>query len=498
MSSSASPTPPPPRASLSSLPTELKKRIVELVAQQDEVLREWTTAIRPKVEAKLQDALDDVVERYGSSLGALFCVSKEFAKLAAPYRFQATAHLQVFKATHADLCFQAYVSAHRVPLFKRIELDCDDKEALNTAIAALVRVSQLDSLSLHHKALNAITYPFHIKPSNLGTGSTHWSMLRQCLRRIAPSLRRLELHSFNGTELSHLIEAAGSTVKALSLHLVASYTKQGVDQLAKKLVKAKNLRELHVEAERPERILPLSALTASLRLSGLSRCSLRELSLVGPFLTSSSLAFCALFAGSLEKLSLNLSTPSPDTAAPENWTAPRFENEVFPLVRRLNISGEYDALETTVPSLRQKQFPVLEYLCIEISDLGLSAHEDGEPLCSILAHLRHIHTLRLHDGRPPCPADSNRLTRACAERGITFLPGPEHLALPAYPFFHGEDNLHSTSSGNETACLPFVETLSDFLINEIKRAKQNEDGEGLQRLAGQLKELEVERLARIG
>lgn len=86
----------PPRASLDSLPTELKKRIVELCAEQDERFKQWTHHFEEQVEqsaglemaGELDDLVRNVTHRQQSSIGSLFCLSRQWSELAAPFRFK--------------------------------------------------------------------------------------------------------------------------------------------------------------------------------------------------------------------------------------------------------------------------------------------------------------------------------------------------------------------------------------------------------------------------
>lgn len=77
----ADPAPPPPRASLLGLPTEIKAHIVKLAKQADEHHYE-----RVASEGEVDGATADNVW-YGRSTNALFLVNKELQGLAAEHIF---------------------------------------------------------------------------------------------------------------------------------------------------------------------------------------------------------------------------------------------------------------------------------------------------------------------------------------------------------------------------------------------------------------------------
>jgi hypothetical protein len=81
-------TPARPPRTINDLPTELKKYIVELAAEQDEVFEQWTTAVMNQVDGGRMGWSDQHQQRYKSGLGALFCTSKQWSELAAPLRFK--------------------------------------------------------------------------------------------------------------------------------------------------------------------------------------------------------------------------------------------------------------------------------------------------------------------------------------------------------------------------------------------------------------------------
>lgn len=98
--------PRPPR-SINDLPVELKKYIVQLVAEQNDFHLEWIEALHPHLNDKTEEALDEHRRRWFGGLGPLFCTSRLWSELAAPFRFRVRPSLTSFIACIVDLSFFA-------------------------------------------------------------------------------------------------------------------------------------------------------------------------------------------------------------------------------------------------------------------------------------------------------------------------------------------------------------------------------------------------------
>jgi hypothetical protein len=86
MSSLDSPSTP---RQLQDLPVNLKRRIVELCAEQDEIYRDWSK----KRCFEDEFALNKSHVVHGRSVSMLFQVNKKFAELAAPFLFRVSSPL---------------------------------------------------------------------------------------------------------------------------------------------------------------------------------------------------------------------------------------------------------------------------------------------------------------------------------------------------------------------------------------------------------------------
>lgn len=204
---SASPAPPPvPRPrTINDLPTEIKKYIVDLAAKQDEVYKQWTTALADDLDVVAKQALVDQKKRFRSSLGALFCVSKEWSEWAAPSLFRVSSfvsssfemmltllHSQTLKASKTDFNYQVNISPRRWQHIKHLHLDTADSPRLATAIAAATRADKIESLHLHYDALKTANYydNFSVKSRN-----PLYNILTTCLSDLAKSVSVLSLHN---------------------------------------------------------------------------------------------------------------------------------------------------------------------------------------------------------------------------------------------------------------------------------------------------------------
>lgn len=77
-----------PRASISALPAEIKAKIVEMCAAQDEVLKKQVARLEAvdTANALLPDT-DGTWAPYSSTVHAVSAVSREWCSLTGPYRF---------------------------------------------------------------------------------------------------------------------------------------------------------------------------------------------------------------------------------------------------------------------------------------------------------------------------------------------------------------------------------------------------------------------------
>ncbi|GAA6027566.1 hypothetical protein JCM8097_007926 [Rhodosporidiobolus ruineniae] len=486
MSSFASATPPPARATLLGLPLEVKARIVELVARQDEALSAVKAALPSRLSSEMQQDVAKWTEHDGNSLGALFRVCREFSALAAVHRFQ------VCKASRADYVFEAYVAPYRMLNFTRIELDSDDQALLKPTILALFHTHQVKVLTIHRKALRAISFPFDPEPDPAGTTLSDY--LFRAIKHLEKSSPQLELLWFGGHRIASMIDVFGSGLRSLRLHACTDHLRNGALDLAAKLSLLSNLEDLQISAPYEETEFDVSRLCQAIRQTG-STCSLRRLTINVPFFHPSLIELAHLFASTLEVLILESIALYCDGSSGD-WGEVVFRDEVFPCLTRLSITSEWIFSSDIIPSLHQKDFPALQHLSLTLFNLDGDLNGHSDPLKDVHLRLPHVQTIRFNDGGPLCPKDAQEFARRCDPLGITTLPAPDFPVFPSYPFFHDERDNAPPDSGYAAACRPYVKKLSAFLANEVKRAEREDDDKAFVELAEALKRLEVRRVVR--
>lgn len=80
-----------PRVTLEGLPLEIKTRIVEMCAEQDQRLKVMIAEAERRAinddDAVFETLVETFKRRHQLSLGALFCASSTWSALAAPHLF---------------------------------------------------------------------------------------------------------------------------------------------------------------------------------------------------------------------------------------------------------------------------------------------------------------------------------------------------------------------------------------------------------------------------
>ncbi|GAA5849591.1 hypothetical protein JCM8547_000506 [Rhodosporidiobolus lusitaniae] len=457
--------------------------------QPDEVYEEWTAAVRPELDEEMQLVLDQQQRRYRSSLGALFCVSKEWSKLAAPLRFR------TLKASKSDKSFLMYVAFQRAAHFTRLELDTDDYGDLGAALSSIARAQRLERVDLHGVAVCACAWDVSPGASTKSYALNYHA--ENAFRRFATSVPELRL--FDVPAPFATLHLSRWRVALRRLHLTfccqADTPPLSTAKLAHALCKLSNLVELCITTTEDEDVEGQNRPDCSTLTAGLSKPEhpppVQHLSISSSLVVESAPSLSATFSNTLETLSLVASSDHADQSA-------TFDTQVFPLVTSLRVAGWriYD----TACSVTKARFPALQHLEIESRD----AVDDLPSDDLIPAFQDQLASLRVHDGRALDLVAAASLVKFVEEQTTAALPlsTSPHLPLTPSPLLF-ETRLHALhnrlwNASAVSASRPFVCTLTDLLNEEVERAKRNDDEASFVGLAATTRGLELERLARRG
>ncbi|GAA5887644.1 hypothetical protein JCM6882_001480 [Rhodosporidiobolus microsporus] len=450
---------------MDDLPTEVKARIVELCAEQDERFkRELANAslLRPKYGAPGHDV-------YGRSIRALFQVSKEFSGLAAPHVFQ------VLRASKTDVHFKCGIasSSSRLSFFREAHFDVGNPDSLSNLVGVLPRLTGLSKLVWNSTAINALwDYgPFSLSENEYASPAAQYA---------CSALRRLEgieeLH-FKTTVLTVVLPFAQAyqTLRVLRLE-ISQYGQHSANGLEAALQAAKNLAEFHLTAigdYPPSRSLPnLANLTLA------TPPPIRQLSLSANFLSSDWAAFSELFSSTLQSLSFEATYAADYSDYPQ----PKFTSQVFPKITRLSLKGPESLTYETLDSIEPRMFPALEAVELNFSFVADWGGDDS-PLVPFINFpvLRTLSIPTLHT----LPAYSvDDIETFCVENGLT-LQGSSSVAARILPR-SAKDSAADLAAGVR-ATLPYLE-------KQVTEAEEQEDLEALKRIKASLSAVEAERV----
>ncbi|BGP15821.1 hypothetical protein JCM10213_005695 [Rhodosporidiobolus nylandii] len=433
-----------PQRTINDLPVELKKRIVELVAEQDAVYEQWTDA--------------------------------------------------VLKASMAGIPYQLRVAASRSHHFTEVDLDTHDATRLTAALTTLSRLPRLAKLTLRRSVLesaghDAQTFIVYNDPQTIRT------LIGTVVGGTSGQVEQLELHDFSLAQAGPLLRRCRN-LRTLHLHLSPSAFDARATAFVSYLEKTTTLNDLRISSSANEldSPLPLDSLLPHLppSLASLTRLTIRTSVFV-----ASTIAFAVRFA-SLRSLTL-ISTAHFDEDE-EPHVPPELEDEAFPHVERLEVVGYVEHVLVTVRSFKSQHFPALQHLTLELSDLDEDVARNTALFRTMTTNFPCLRSLRVHRGARLGAVESQDLTAACSEHGIAAYDCPALPVFPATAFFntHVHDATCEDCEVQTASFRPFARTLADFLSSEVERAERDGDDASLVGLARPLRALELERLARIG
>ncbi|BGP14051.1 hypothetical protein JCM10213_002346 [Rhodosporidiobolus nylandii] len=313
----------PPEASLERLPAEVKSRIAELCAQQDKRLKETWAALEAHAVAALPAAdelLALVRHQRGkpTSLGSLFCASRVWSEIAAPFRFRS---LKASRTTAPAFRFR--IATLRARHFTHIDLDKSLPPDLDALLSLLPLFVSIKSLALHEQPAE------HLLGASwsLTTSSRDWhaqkAFTKQTLRDLLSRVEALILHPSNAAQVNSVLAAAP---RVLSLELHCS----GLNAAAPSAVQLpSSLRRLAIISLSPRDFPSTLCVPARPPL-------LESLTWQGTALPPSFIPFAGSFAASLCSLAIEVRSNSGGTYGVDGFE----EDPCFPSLTELRLAGD--------------------------------------------------------------------------------------------------------------------------------------------------------------
>ncbi|GAA5996484.1 uncharacterized protein JCM10292_007641 [Rhodotorula paludigena] len=295
-----------PRATLDGLPLEIKTRIVEMCAEQDERLRVMIAEAERRVENNDDPDYEALVEtfarRHQSSLGALFCTSTTWSALAAPRLFTV---LKLSK-THTP-AFRFRIAPLRSRHFRQLVLDepAEDDED-NSFVKRNVMgdvfnlpLSNVDSVVVTSHAAPALFLVHSYMPwYDLNSPKAFLAIKLNALLGQVTTLD-LRLTDVRHPNISRVIVTRAKQLRELYVNVDALATDVG-PELWDILASAPSLVKLRLTTSRAFEFSNIPPPTIAPRWP-----PLRSLSFEGEILNESVGMFVAYFASSLQELNIH-------------------------------------------------------------------------------------------------------------------------------------------------------------------------------------------------
>ncbi|GAA5887675.1 hypothetical protein JCM6882_001492 [Rhodosporidiobolus microsporus] len=473
--------PRPPRRTINDLPVELKQRIVQLCAEQDEWynLWLWRTKRHPRFAgARRQVGVPKIV---GRSVRALFEVSKQFSELAAPHIFQRLSSDDLSNASRSSLV------ENRIGAFQSFRLDDAGAPDLDRVRAVLPQLLGLRSLEIMgYRDAWVFNRPWtpHEPPMEPTKDDPHaWMTL---FRRL-PSLFHLSLSHVSMSAGVFISTLSATTLRSLRITVSVLHV-DNLDLLAPVLSAAGNLELLHLicDDDHTNHLLDLTSLRDSITVLP----PLKHLFITTVALHPSHLSFANTFSASLR--SLALSPASPELAHPPIHVSPPFTSETFPAITSLMLECiDWRAAEALFSSITSQNFP-------SVKSLTFVFYHDDEVrgIASIIARFPTLTTLNLP--RPEDLTDGERtaVTAYCQSRSIRLISQPG--SGNPFPEFRSDwedvaDDLVLKESTFDDEVAAARATL-EYLGRRLEDAQRTGDWRVVQRLTQALRSGQEERV----
>ncbi|GAA5887621.1 hypothetical protein JCM6882_001473 [Rhodosporidiobolus microsporus] len=480
-SQSASPDPQAPRCGMNDLPTEVKARIVELCAEQDEQFKRWLSS-----KTSLVADLNKHNMMHGRSVGALFQVSKEFSTLAAPHLFK------VLKVSAVDFRFQYSIAKTRLPLFSELDFDSGGRTSAMQILPYISRMTGVKVLKLKEVLLRG--YWESDVPSV--DFSRHKSTSAQFAAMSFASLTRITelwVEDLSTSRYSRLLPPFRQNLRILRVLYTDYHRSLSDGTFGAVLSSMPNLEELCIHQAHVYTVAQttdLSPVTQALTMIP----HLRRLFLTFTFLHSSHLTFAKTFSSTLERLGLNSNSDLKSYPHRTPFVQPRFTTEVFPVLTSFVFKGEHAASGGTLASLKPRNTPALKRLELRLRDVPTWSG-DASPLANFTP-FPHLASLKLVNfDLLPVPA-LKAIAKFCRNNDIELRNSSDEAVPIRKPSETADkaDKTDESSPSESPVCKRLIRTL-DYLEATAKKAQERDDLATLNRLTEALKGLELQRQA---
>ncbi|BGO89771.1 hypothetical protein NBRC10512_004423 [Rhodotorula toruloides] len=339
-----------PRTTINDLPTEVKTRIAEYCDEQDERATKWLTRLTLlqragpiELRRRLEHALPETADRHQRSVGRLFCLSKEWSQIAAPFRFKNLSTLRM-----NDPVFQYVVGPLRSQHFTTLALETTPNEQSEAVLLANLALHNLKEVRVDGAWFKNLVNPsYTIKPFS-----------RAVPGKLIGKAEFLRLSVVDGIHVEELVEQTPS-LRRLSLTLDASSVWSRT-ALSRVLAACPHLEELDIFSitEYGFDFTPVLATRQDIRDKWPALCSLSyEGGISGSFL-----AFAEYFGNSLQHLTIHARVFEHADIGPE------LVNECFPRLTKLALQGSDASSGPILDSLRPRHAPQLQTILYEESE----------------------------------------------------------------------------------------------------------------------------------
>ncbi|GAA6004278.1 hypothetical protein JCM10207_000647 [Rhodosporidiobolus poonsookiae] len=469
-------------AIINDLPTEIKARIVEICAEQDERYAAWEEQLRKGGRMTYTDkARRSSGARVKRTVGALFEVSKEWAALAAPALFK------VLKASKIDFAFKSLVAPKYLHFFRELLFDVEQQAKLEDLLVVIPQLGKITKLVIKRRAVDSIwqygtvsfSGPFsYYSPIAAFAGPAFRRLLN------SNSVVELDFGDINCIAMSPFLLAAQVSLKTLDLQLNRNNWNE-VGHLGQALSATKHLRTLNItahEAYPRQSTFDAGPLTAAFT----SFPSLEQLSLSTQYPHASHLALASNFKATLSRLSLHYLPPSWQDVVYSPYIVEQgnFTSEAFPRVSTFAFSGHVTWCCKTLASIKPRHFPSLTTLELEIEGADDFAGTKASFLYPF-ASFSSLVSVRVVNLTHLAPGALESLELFCDEHGIA-LEGSPQLALPPTATV-------ATTTTVRGLAQRARKTL-DFLEARIEEAQAADERSKLSRIQTKLQPFEEERL----
>ncbi|BGP44036.1 hypothetical protein JCM10450v2_008253 [Rhodotorula kratochvilovae] len=350
-----------PHANINDLPAELKIKIARLCAEHDEHLRSWTKPVASQTYGPAKDGINEMWRTYGHSIGALFCTSKDWSEIAAPFRFQArllpltslfpslTTLPQVLKASRTSMeTFRNCIAPSYLSHFTKVVFDKAPSSTYETFFPLLSRLTNVTTLNIHDSPIDVLEVGAPVDWATF----VHTRPVRE------PLQAALAVFKDTIAQVTRL-EAEFEGYALLLVDLLAS---------------APELEEFEVHGDIQDFSIP-DVLPSTLP-------PLRSLALEVYELRPCIFHLAALFRNTLTRLVLGLET-TPDEDA--GWADYVADPASFPQVKELELEGSNWALADGIAAITPETFPDVRRIVYKWEELSIYGRTEPSNDCYIHA-----------------------------------------------------------------------------------------------------------------